>query len=236
METAPPPTVAEVLSRRRTTRRFDPTRPLADDLLTEILRLATFAPSAYNLQPWRFLVVRNEPNRRRLRALAFNHPVITQAPVVVIVLGYLTPDRSHLPVIVETMRDLGAVTPAEASETFARATRSFADHADRPAWATRTAMLAVSTILIAAESLGVASAWIEAFQMVKIRDIFGIPNDHAPCGLVALGHAAEPGRFPGRLSLDDVCFAEHFGQPWKLTSSSGEHGDADSVGLDSPQG
>jgi nitroreductase len=86
----------------------------------------------------------------------------------------------------------------------------------RPLWATRSAMLAAATLMIAAESLGLASAPMEGFDAAKVKDAFGVPDDHTVCCLVALGHAAESKPFPGRFGLSDVCFEEHFGQPWTL--------------------
>lgn len=107
--------------RRPAIRGFDPARAVPDDLLRHVLALATLAPSSFNLQPWRFLVVRDERNRRRLRGCAFNHPRLTEAPVVVIVLGYHHPHRSHLDAIVASQQSLGAITPEEAAELRGRA-------------------------------------------------------------------------------------------------------------------
>lgn len=213
-DTPPPLTAPEAIVRRRATRRFDPGRPLAEPLLTRVLHLATLAPSGFNLQPWRFLVVRRAANRRRLRACAYNQPKITEAPVVVIVLGYLYPDRTHLGLVAEAMLARGAATPEGAAEWLDRAERSMARLPDRALWATRSAMLAAATLMIAAESLGVASAPMEGFDAAKVREAFGVPDDHAVCCLVALGYAAEGKPFPGRFGLADVCYAEHFGQPW----------------------
>src|SRR4051812_46345291 len=89
------PAAPEVIARRRTARHFDPDRPLPDALVEQILHLATLAPSGDNLQPWRFVVVRSARNRRRLRACAGGQERITEAPVVLIVLGYLYPHRTH---------------------------------------------------------------------------------------------------------------------------------------------
>jgi nitroreductase len=213
---APPLSAPEAIGRRRATRKFDPARPVSDDLLGRILHLATLAPSGFNLQPWRFIVVRDERNRQRLRGCAFNQPKVSEAPVVLIVLGYHHPHRSHLAAMVEMQLARGAITPEAAAELMARAGRTMDQVADRALWATRSTMLAAASLLIAAESLGVASAPMEGFDAEKVRSAFGVPDDHTVCCLVALGYPAESKPFPGRFGLGDVCYLEHFGQPWTL--------------------
>jgi nitroreductase len=183
-------------------------------LLERLLRLATLAPSGFNLQPWRFLVVRDARNRQKLRAAAFNQPKITQAPAVVIVLGYHHPHRSHLDAILADPLARGTITPELAKEMRARTLQAMGRVPDPALWATRSAMLAAATLMIAAESLGVASAPMEGFQPEKVKEAFGIPDDHTVCCLIALGYADEAKPFPGRLPLDEVCYREHFGQPW----------------------
>ena len=93
--------------------------------------------------------------------------------------------------------------------------------ADPAVWATRSTMIAAATLMIAAESLGVASAPMEGFVAAKVREAFGVPDDHTVYCLVALGYAAESKPFPGRLKLGDVCYEEHFGQPWTLGEDGG---------------
>jgi nitroreductase len=216
MELPAPLPAPDAISRRRATRRFDPARPVPDDLLKRVLHLATLAPSGFNLQPWRFIVVRDERNRQKLRGCAFNQPKVAEAPVALIVLGYKNPHLSHLGPMVETMLSLGAITPEAAAELKARAARAMAHLPDRALWATRSAMLAAATLMIAAESLGLNSAPMEGFDPTRIKDTFGVPDDHTVCCLIALGYAADLKPFPGRFALEEVCFEEHFGQPWTL--------------------
>lgn len=211
-----PLSAPEAIARRRATRHFDPGRPLPEATLKRILHLATFAPSGYNLQPWRFLVVRSDRNRRRLRACAFGQAKITEAPAVVIVLGYHHPQRTDLDAVVDRQVGRGVLTAEGAAEARARAGRTLDRVPDPSLWATRSTMLAAATLMIAAESLGVASAPMEGFDPRRVKDAFGVPDDHTICCLIALGFAAEAGPFPGRLGLDRVCFEEHFGQPWTL--------------------
>ena len=218
------PSALEAIARRRSTRRFDPGRPLPVDLLRRILRLATLAPSGFNLQPWRFLVVRSDRNRRRLRACADGRAEVTEAPVVVIVLGYHHPQRTDLEAVLAQALGLGAITPAEAAEARGRAERAVESRPDAATWALRPAMMAAATLMIAAEALGVASAPLEGFDEGRVRRAFGVPDDHAVGLLVALGFAAEVPPFPGRLGLGRVCFEEHFGQPWTLGEGGDEGG------------
>jgi nitroreductase len=207
--------------RRRAVPRFDPDRPLDEPLLDRILRLATMAPSSFNLQPWRFLVVREARNRERLKACAFRQPKVAQAPAVVIVLGYLHPHRSHLDAMLDEQERRGLLGPEKRAEMRSRAIASLDRRTDPALWATRSAMLAAATMMMAAESLGVGSAPMEGFDHSAVRAAFGIPDDHTICCLVALGYPAEERPFPGRFGLDEVCYREHFGQPWAVTGDGG---------------
>src|SRR5262249_54695383 len=179
-------------------------------------QLATLAPSGYNLQPWRFLVVRSARNREELRACAFGQAKITEAPVVLIVLGYLNPQRTHLDAMVDRQLALGATTTEYAAQVRASAPRAMERVPDPVVWATRSTTLAAATLMIAAESLGVASAPMEGFDPARVKEAFGVPDDHTVCCLIALGIASEAKPFPGRFGLEEVCYEEHFGQPWSL--------------------
>lgn len=74
----------EVIARRRSIRRFDVKRAVSDAEITSLLEAATTAPSAGNIQPWRFFVVRSREARERL-ASALSQRWATAAPVVIVV-------------------------------------------------------------------------------------------------------------------------------------------------------
>lgn len=227
--TAPALTAPQAIAGRRATRHFDPDRPIADDLLKTILHLATLAPSAYNLQPWRFLVVRSARNRERLKACAFHQPKVGEAPVVIVVLGYLRPQVGDLDAMVDHQERLGSITKEAGHALRVNARRSRENDPTPEIWATRSAMLAAATLMIAAESLGVASAPMEGFEPERIRQEFGVPDDHAICCLIALGYASRTKPFPGRFGLGHVCYEEHFGQPWTLGEVGPDEGPGDAL-------
>ena len=75
--------LTQALLERRATPHFKED-PVPREYLQAILRFGTQAPSGYNLQPWRFIVVRKKENRERLRTAAYNQQKISEAPVVII--------------------------------------------------------------------------------------------------------------------------------------------------------
>src|SRR4028119_1024411 len=74
------------IEQRRAARAFK-SDPIPEVILEEILRLGVRSPSGYNLQPWRFVVVREAENKERLKACAFNQRQVGEAPVVLICCG-----------------------------------------------------------------------------------------------------------------------------------------------------
>src|SRR5260370_29633713 len=86
-------TISEAIKDRRATLSFLPD-PVPENDLKRILEAGLSAPSAYNLQPWRFVVVREVEQRARLRRAAMNQLKVEEAPVVVVACADLEGWRS----------------------------------------------------------------------------------------------------------------------------------------------
>src|SRR5215475_10295194 len=79
-------TLSQAIAQRRATPSFDGS-PLPDEDLRRILEAGLQAPSGYNMQPWRFIVVRAEEHKRRLRAASFNQAKVEEASAVIVACG-----------------------------------------------------------------------------------------------------------------------------------------------------
>lgn len=75
---------SEVVAKRRSTRHFNPRVEVTDEQVRGLLEAAVRAPSAGNIQPWRFAVLRTEESKARLAA-AIGQKWATAAPVVIVV-------------------------------------------------------------------------------------------------------------------------------------------------------
>ncbi len=83
--------VAEAIRARRSVRRYKST-PIPEETLQNVLNAARLAPSAENMQPWRFVVVRDEDAKRELASACKGQTWIAEAPVVIAACG--VPDDS----------------------------------------------------------------------------------------------------------------------------------------------
>lgn len=73
----------EAIRARKSVRRYQPT-PIPEQKLQAVLNAARLAPSAQNLQPWKFIVVRDESLKRKLVNGCHNQKFIAEAPVVIV--------------------------------------------------------------------------------------------------------------------------------------------------------
>lgn len=172
---------------RRSVGDFDPARPLPDDLLREIVRLAAFAPSANNLQPWRLIAVRSDEAKRRLHEAARRQPRILLAPVTLIVVGDGEGWNAANPFWREIAGD--PPDPARIDRSVARAAANYgATPETRTRFAHKNAALFAMSILLAAKHLGVDSHPMDGFDIEAVSTAFGLSPSEQPVVLIALGH------------------------------------------------
>ena len=74
----------EAMNTRRSVRRFK-VKDIGDAVIEELIRLGNLAPSAGNLQPRDFVIVRKEQTKNRLAKAALNQSFLAEAPVVIVV-------------------------------------------------------------------------------------------------------------------------------------------------------
>jgi nitroreductase len=72
----------EVIKKRRSIRAYKPD-PISDEVLRRILEAGRLAPSAKNIQPWKFIVVKDPQIRAQLAKASRNQAFISEAPVVI---------------------------------------------------------------------------------------------------------------------------------------------------------
>lgn len=96
-----------LLKERRSVNYFDKSKPLSIDLVKKIVDLGVMAPSAFNLQPWRIILVTNPDSKQKLYELANNQDKVLEAPVTAILVGNKEGYDSQNPVWEEMLKSVG---------------------------------------------------------------------------------------------------------------------------------
>lgn len=74
------------INNRRAFRAIDNTKTVSNDVIQRLMTSATYAPSCFNSQPWRFMVVNNEPQLGQLKeSLSSGNYWAKQAPVIIVI-------------------------------------------------------------------------------------------------------------------------------------------------------
>ncbi|HWS16491.1 MAG TPA: nitroreductase family protein, partial [Candidatus Elarobacter sp.] len=78
--------LSQAIKDRRATPSFEDV-PIHSADLEKIIRAGLEAPSGYNTQPWRFVVVRDPEQKKKLRQAAFGQPKVEEASAVIVACG-----------------------------------------------------------------------------------------------------------------------------------------------------
>lgn len=84
--------ILKIIKERKSVRRYKPD-PIPDPVLLRVLDAARFSPSGKNLQPWKFILVRDKKIKKDLVEASVGQSFIAEAPIVVVACGF--PDKCY---------------------------------------------------------------------------------------------------------------------------------------------
>ena len=196
-----PTTVA--IRDRRSVRAYS-SREIPEELLIELLDLANRAPSGFNLQPWHFIVVRNPELKQVLCPIALDQVQILSAAAIIIFVADPHSWKTFYPDILRAGLQNRSLTP-ERAEKYGKRIKQWFDNgplgilglgkriavplmrvrrplphpvssaAEAKEYVRRHTMLAASTFMIAAKSVGVVTCPMEGFDEHRLMQLLEIP-------------------------------------------------------------
>lgn len=173
---------------------FDSSHALSEAEIENLVRFATRAPTAYNLQNWRFIAVRSSEAKARLHPHAWHQAKIKEAAVTFIICG-VAPDVATLSERLRPSVEAGFMPSDMPAQWALAANPQYTDPLLARDEAVRSATFGASTLIFAAEALGFVSCPMVGFDPAAVTQAFGLRSNEVPVVLVAVGHAA-PGNWP----------------------------------------
>ena len=191
----------DAIYQRRAIKHFDPEHQLTNEEENKILEAAIQAPTSFNIQHWRFVIVRDPALRQRIRTEFGNDQAqMTDASLLII----MTADT------MAWAKEPGRYwqnAPQEVCDLLVNWMGPF--HEGRE-WlqrdeAQRSIGLAMQTIMLSAKAMGYDSCPMIGFDIDKVAELINLPDDHVMGPMVAIGKKTkESWPKPGQLPLNQL--------------------------------
>jgi nitroreductase len=209
--------VPSAIIQRRSIKTFK-TDPITPELLKQLVELTVAAPSSFNVQPWRIILVQDEAQKAALAEAAWNQKQIIQAPVTFVFAADASAGDQDLTPILEAGAKTGAWNEGTVNY-FKNAIPQFQQALGdkRREYAIKDAIIASTHLVLAAESLGLSTCFMNGWIEDKVKAVIGAADhpDLAIAVLVPVGYAAEPRLNPGRLPLSYNVAVDRIDNPYQ---------------------
>jgi nitroreductase len=173
--------VFKAINGRRSIRAFT-NKPVSDEDVKIILEAARQAPSAGNLQPWEFIVVRDAEIKRGLAQAALNQTFIEEASVVIV----------------------ACANKSRSSPRYGSRGANLYCIQDTAA--------AIQNLHLAANALGLGTCWVGAFNEAEAKKLLSTPVNVRPVAIIPVGYPAEKPKPRPRRPLTEIVHHEKFGR------------------------
>jgi len=167
-----------------------------EEKLADIIEAGTMAPSAGNIQPWAFIIVKDKQKRETISRCCLEQLWMTKAPVFIVVCA-------EIKRIKEFYGDKGATCYSKES-----------------------CAAAIENMLLTATDLGLGTCWVGAFNERIAKRELKIPDDVDPIAIITVGYPDEEPKMPERNRLDVICHFGSWGnKTTDITLWKGRYGD-----------
>ena len=173
--------VLEAIKNRRSVRAFTD-KPVTENEIQQLIDAARWAPSAGNIQPWQFIIVRDLRVKHGLCEAALNQTFIEEAPVVIVV----------------------CANPTQSAQGYGSRGMNLYCLQDTAA--------ATQNILLAAHAMGLATCWVGAFNEERAREVLAVPKELRSIAIIPVGHSAEKPRVRPRRQLNQIMHRDTYGR------------------------
>ncbi len=196
----------DAIEARRSVKHYDPEFVMPEEDLQKILDAALLSPTSFNIQNWRFVVVRDASQKAKLREAAWGQEQVTNASVTMLLCADLNawdqePERYW--------KD----APEQTQQMLVPMIRKFysASEALQHDEAIRSIGIASQTIMLSAKALGYDSCPMIGFDPQAVGEIIGLPEDHVIGMMLTVGKAIKPAHARGgQLDKSEVVVYDRF--------------------------
>jgi nitroreductase len=196
----------KAIESRRAVKAFDPDYKMTPQEKEKIFTLAQLAPTAFNIQHWRFVTIDDPALRTKIREVAWNQPQVTDSSLLVI----LCADTKSWEK--DTLRYWASATK-EAQDFLLPAIDAYYRGKERVQLdeVHRSCGMAGTTIMLAARAMDYDTCPMDGFDYEAVGKLINLPDDHVISFMIAIGKKmAEPYERPPLLPAEEIIISNKF--------------------------
>ena len=196
----------DAVEQRRSIKHFDKNHKLSESEIEKLLSLAILSPTSYNIQNWRFVLVKDSETRKKIRSAAWDQAQVTDSSLLLILCADLKSWKKQPERYWKT-------APKEVQDMFVKMIGDFYDGKEQLQRdeAMRSCGIAAQTLMLTAKAMGYDSGAMIGFDPQKVAEIINLPEDHVIGLMVVVGKQVKPASpRGGQLPLSDIVFIDRF--------------------------
>jgi nitroreductase len=196
----------EAIQSRRAIKHYDPAHRMSEAEIRQLLEAAMQAPTALNIQNWRFVTVIDPEVRKQIRAVAWDQAQVTDASLLIV----LCADKDAWK---KEAARYWKNAPQPVQDFLVPAIGQYYEGRDQVQRdeCMRSCGLAGMTLMLAAKAMGYDSCPMDGFDFDAVARIINLPGDHVISFMIAIGKGTQPAwPKPGQLAYDEVVIQNTF--------------------------
>lgn len=197
--------VFEAIESRRAIKHFDPEHRMTDAEIERLLDAAILSPTAFNLQHWRFVLVKDLELRKKVREAAWGQAQVTDASLLIVLCANVSAWEKPQPYWAGAPQEVQDFLLPKIDAYYRDRERVQVDEA------MRSCGIVAQTIMLAAKAIGYDSCPMDGFDFEEVSKLIELPPDHVIAMFVAVGKGTRaPWPRPGQLARAEVVVENTF--------------------------
>ena len=196
----------DAVKERRSVKHYDPNHKLSDEDIEKLMSLAVLSPTSFNIQNWRFVIVKDPEIRKKVRSASWDQSQVTDASLLLVICADLKSWKKN-------PSQYWKYAPKEAQDFLVPAMGEFYEGKEQLQRdeAMRSCGIAAQTLMLVAKSMGYDSNPMIGFNPQKVAEIINLPDEHVISMLMVIGKQIKPA-MPrgGQLPLSEIVFIDRF--------------------------
>jgi nitroreductase len=192
-----------VVNDRHSVKKYDPSHVMSTEEVRELIDNTQKAPSAWNLQHWKFLIIDKKEQKDKVLPIAYGQDQVVTASIVVCILADTEANKNAEPIFSDAVEN-GYMTQEIKDNLIGQIEGAYQIPDMGKDQGIMNSSLAAMQLMLVAKAMNYDTCPMGGFDRQKMIETFNIPARYIPTMLITVGKGTEPAHPSSRFSFDEI--------------------------------